>query len=195
VKEAKLPFFDSADEIQLVERLRAGDQTALNIVYDRYSGVVYALALRIIGQTAEAEDVVVDSFWQVWQQAANYDAARGQLRTWIVTIARSRALDRLRALRRAPTVSAEENFDIGAEASTEDDPEQQTWLAEQSVIVRQALATLPREQREALALAYYCGLSQSEVAEHLGEPLGTIKTRIRLGMIKLREQLYSLRAH
>jgi RNA polymerase sigma-70 factor (ECF subfamily) len=187
--------FDSADELRLVERLRAQDQTALDTLYERYSKVVYAIALRIIGQAADAEDVVVDSFWQVWQQAASYDASRGQLRTWIVTIARSRALDRLRALRRSPLADAEEVDVAGREVVADDDPEQAAWLAQQSSIVRTALASLPREQREALELAYYHGLSQSEVAERLGEPLGTIKTRIRLGMMKLREQLQVLQGH
>ena len=187
--------FDLADELQLVERLRAQDQTALNTLYERYSKVVYAIALRIIGQAADAEDVVVDSFWQVWQQAASYDASRGQLRTWIVTIARSRALDRLRVLRRSPLADAEEVDVAGREMAGADDPEQTAWLSQQSSIVRTALASLPREQRQALELAYYHGLSQSEVAERLGEPLGTIKTRIRLGMMKLREQLQVLQGH
>ena len=101
MKDANLsnhPTFDPSDEVQLVERLRARDQAALDTLYERYSSIVHAVALRIIGQPADAEDVVVDSFWQVWQQAENYDASRGQLRTWIVTIARSRALDRWRTL-------------------------------------------------------------------------------------------------
>ena len=189
-----LPF-DPADELQLVERLRARDQVAMNTLYERYSNVVYAVAIRIVGQTAEAEDVVVDCFWQVWQQAASYDISRGQLRTWIVTIARSRALDRLRALKRSPIVSGDDELNPGTEARATDNPEQETWLGEQSTRIRQALKTLPYEQRQALALAYYRGLSQSEIAEQLGEPLGTIKTRIRLGMMKLREQLQALRVH
>lgn len=195
MKEANLPNespFDPIDELRLVERLRARDQGALDTLYERYSKVVYAIALRIIGQPADAEDVVVDSFWQVWQQAESYDSTRGQLRTWIVTIARSRALDRLRAMRRSPLAGAEEVNVAGREMAADDDPEQSAWLSQQSAIVRGALAALPREQRQALELAYYHGLSQSEVAERLGEPLGTIKTRMRLGMMKLREQLQVL---
>ena len=187
--------FDPSDELALVERLRARDQAALETLYERYSGVVHAVALRIIGQPADAEDVVVDSFWQVWQQATSYDATRGQLRTWIVTIARSRALDRLRVLRRSPLAEAEEVNVAGREVVADDNPEQAAWLSQKSAIVRAAMAGLPREQRQALELAYYHGLSQSEVAERLGEPLGTIKTRIRLGMMKLREQLQSLQGH
>ncbi len=186
------PSFDPTGDQELIVRLRAQDQSALNVLYERYSGVVYALALRIIGQSADAEDIVVDSFWQVWQQAANYDVSRGQLRGWIVTIARSRALDRLRVIRRAPTVDSEEADNARRILASDDNPEQETWEAEQSAIVGAALAALPKEQREALELAYYQGLSQSEVAARLGEPLGTIKTRIRLGMMKLREQLSHL---
>ena len=187
--------FDPTDERQLIKRLQARDQAAMNTLYERYSNVVYAVAVRIIGQSADAEDVVVDSFWQVWQQAGSYDESRGQLRTWIVTIARSRALDRLRALRRTPTVSSDDDLISLPDARATDDPEQDVLVAEQSALIHQALATLPREQREALALAYYRGLSQSEIAEQLGEPLGTIKTRIRLGMMKLREQLQALQGH
>ena len=187
--------FDLSDEFKLVERLRARDQAALDTLYERYSSIVYAIALRIIGQPADAEDVVVDSFWQVWQQAENYDVSRGQLRSWIVTIARSRALDRLRMLRRSPLADAEEVNVAGREMMADDNPEQAAWLSQKSALVRAAMASLPREQRQALELAYYQGFSQSEVAERLGEPLGTIKTRIRLGMIKLREQLQSLRGH
>lgn len=187
--------FDPVDEQLLVKRLRARDQAALDELYERYSKVVYAIALRIVGQVSDAEDVVVDSFWQVWQQSENYDEARGQLRTWIVTIARSRALDRLRVIRRSPLSEAEEVDVAGREIATDDDPEQTAWLSQKSAIVRNAMAALPREQRQALELAYYFGLSQSEVAERLGEPLGTIKTRIRLGMMKLREQLQILQGH
>ena len=195
MEEPNLSPFDPTDERQLIKRLQARDQAAMNTLYERYSNVVYAVAVRIIGQSADAEDVVVDSFWQVWQQAGSYDESRGQLRTWIVTIARSRALDRLRALRRTPTVSSDDDLISLPDARATDDPEQDVLVAEQSALIHQALATLPREQREALALAYYRGLSQSEIAEQLGEPLGTIKTRIRLGMMKLREQLQALQGH
>lgn len=192
VEDTIQPSFDPTGDQELIVRLRAQDQSALNLLYERYSGVVYALALRIIGQSADAEDIVVDSFWQVWQQAESYNVSRGQLRGWIVTIARSRALDRLRVIRRAPTVDSEEADNARRVLASDDNPEQETWQAEQSAIVSAALAALPKEQREALELAYYQGLSQSEVAARLGEPLGTIKTRIRLGMMKLREQLSHL---
>ncbi len=178
-----------ADEPGIIVRLRAKDQAALDVLYARYSGLVYALALRIVHQPADAEDVVIETFWQLWQQSADYNNERGQLRSWIVTIARSRALDRLRSMKRTPVAESEE-FN---QPVADDNPEQETWLNEQAAIVRQALVSLPTDQRQALELAYYHGLSQSEVAGKLGEPLGTIKTRMRLGMMKLRDQLRHLR--
>ncbi len=178
-----------ADEPEIIVRLRAKDQAALDVLYERYSGLVYALALRIVHQPADAEDVVIETFWQLWQQAADYNDERGQLRSWIVTIGRSRALDRLRSMRRNPMAESEE-FN---QPVADDNPEQETWMSEQSSIVRRALVSLPTDQRQALELAYYHGLSQSEVAGKLGEPLGTIKTRMRLGMMKLRDQLRHLR--
>jgi RNA polymerase sigma-70 factor (ECF subfamily) len=177
-----------------VQRLLARDQTALGALYDRYAGIVYALALRITGSTAEAEEVVVDTFWQVWQQADRYDRARGQLGAWIFTIARSRALDRLRARRRSPLTESDEQAEAAAaqRASAADNPERDLWRAEQSAIVRAALAELTAAQREVIELAYYHGLSHAEIAARLGEPLGTVKTRIRLGLAKMREKMGGL---
>jgi RNA polymerase sigma-70 factor (ECF subfamily) len=161
------------------------------MLYDRYAGVVYALAYRVTGSTLEAEDVVVDTFWQIWQQADRYDRTRGQLGGWIFTIARSRALDRLRSMRRSPLAEPDARAEAEAaqRAADSDSPEQNLWIAEQSALVRAALAELTPVQRQAIELAYYHGLSHMEISERLGEPLGTIKTRIRLGLIKMREHL------
>jgi RNA polymerase sigma-70 factor (ECF subfamily) len=167
------------------------EQTALSALYDRYAGVVYALALRITSSTVEAEDVVVDTFWQIWQQADRYDHTRGQLGAWIFTIARSHALDRLRTIRRSPLTKPDAQAEIEAarRAAPSDSAEQNLWLTEQSALVGAALGELTLVQRQAIELAYYHGLSHTEIAERLGEPLGTIKTRIRLGLMKLRELL------
>lgn len=180
-----------SNEQALLERLLARDQTALSALYDRYSGVVYALAFRITSSTVEAEDVVVDTFWQIWQQADRYDRTRGQLGAWIFTIARSRALDRLRAMRRSPLTEQDLRAEAEAaqHAAANDSPEQRLWLTEQSAFVRAALAELTPVQRQAIEMAYYQGLTHTEIAERLGEPLGTIKTRIRLGLMKMREHL------
>jgi RNA polymerase sigma-70 factor (ECF subfamily) len=181
---------DLSNEQTLIERLRARDQSALSSIYDYYSSVVYALALRITCHQAEAKEVVVDTFWQVWRQADRYEPSRGSLGAWIMTIARSRALDHRRTMQRFPMAESDEWAQIeAAQQTTGDNPEQQMWLSEQASRVRAALDELTAAQREAIELAFYHGLSHSEIAERLGEPLGTVKTRIRLGLMKLRERL------
>jgi RNA polymerase sigma-70 factor, ECF subfamily len=166
------------DTEQLVERLAAGEREALAAFFDRYAGRVHALAMRILSDADEAEDVVQEVFVQVWRDAARFDAQRGTPQAWVCTIARSRALDRLRrrtARREDPPESAP---GASTASSTADE-----------IAVRQALGELPEEQREALELAYYEGLTQSEIALRLAAPLGTIKTRMRSGLLRLRSRL------
>lgn len=162
----------------LLVRLVQGDRSALAEFYDRYAGPVYGIVLRLLRDVHEAEDVVQEVFLQVWRQAERYDPARGKPEAWLFTIARTRALDRLR--RRA--ARREENADAAPPPTLF--PQGETVLA-----VRKALAALNADQRRAVELAYYGGLTQSEIAETLGEPLGTIKTRIRTALIRLRETL------
>jgi len=162
----------------LLRRLAAGDQKALGEFYDLYAGLANGLALRILRDTADAEDVVQEAFVQVWRQAGRYDPRRGSPQAWLCTIARTRALDRLRR-----RVSRREDTAEAAPAGTE------TPQTEEALTVRKALDGLSADQRRALELAYYEGLTQTEIARHLGEPLGTIKTRIRTAMIRLREAL------
>jgi RNA polymerase sigma-70 factor (ECF subfamily) len=168
----------ASDSEGLLRRLTDGDSTALGEFYDLYAGLVNGLALRILKNTAEAEDVVQEVFIQVWRQAGRYDPRRGSAAAWLCTIARTRALDRLRrhAARR------EEGGERLPGASS-------TPPTEEALAVRKALDTLSSDQRRALELAYYGGLTQTEIARQLGEPLGTIKTRIRTAMIRLRDVL------
>jgi RNA polymerase sigma-70 factor (ECF subfamily) len=163
---------------QLIRRLAAGDHHALGEFYDRYAGLVNALALRVLRDNSDAEDVVQEVFVQVWRQASRFDPARGSVEAWLCTMARTRSLDRLR--RR--TSRREEPEDIAP-------PETQQPRTEEGLAVRKALQGLSADQRRALELAYYEGLTQSEIAERLGEPLGTVKTRIRTAMLRLREVL------
>jgi RNA polymerase sigma-70 factor (ECF subfamily) len=165
----------------LLSRLAGGDPLALGEFYDRFAGLVNALALRIVRDAAEAEDVVQEVFVQAWRQAARFDPSRGTPEAWLCTMARTRALDRLR--RR--TARREDPAESGP-APVERPP------TEDGIAVRKALETLSADQRRALELAYYEGLTQSEIASRLGEPLGTIKTRIRTAMIRLREELAPL---
>jgi RNA polymerase sigma-70 factor (ECF subfamily) len=169
-----------------------GDESALAALYDQWADRVHAVAFWILRDADEAEDVVEETFWQAWRTAERYDGRRGAGSTWLTMIARSRALDRLRARRRssdwtaAPgTASAllDEALPLGTEVP--DGPER----AERSAAVSAALGALPSEQREAVELAFFGGLSHSEIAGRLAEPLGTVKTRIRLAMQKLRQRL------
>jgi RNA polymerase sigma-70 factor, ECF subfamily len=172
-----------ADDVELLHAVARGDEAALAHLYDRYRVILFGLLVRILGSREEAEDVLQDVFIQVWRRAKDYNQERGKPFTWLVTLARSRAIDRLRLL------GARQRL---AEASTKDQPEEisdaltDTIQSGQREVIQRALATLPEEQRQALQLAYYDGLTQSEIASQLNTPLGTVKTRMRSGMTKLR---------
>jgi RNA polymerase sigma-70 factor (ECF subfamily) len=177
-------------DAELLRAVARGDESALAAVYDRYSSILLGLLLRILHSRAEAEDVLQEVFLQIWQQAHAFDAARGRPFTWLVTLARSRAIDRLRAVGardRAARASAEET-PPGVERETADDVASR---AERGEIVRRALAELPEEQRQVLLLAYLDGMSQTEIAAAKGQPLGTVKTRTRAGLKKLHGLLRS----
>jgi RNA polymerase sigma-70 factor (ECF subfamily) len=187
-------------DIALVRRMQAGDERALSAFYDRWFPVVNCMLTRILKAADDVEDVVEETFWQVWRQADRFTVDRGSVQTWLLTIARSRALDRLRARRR---LREDPIDDDGADGSattspaallqSPSDPSLDAEHAERKRIIVSALAELPPEQREALELGYFGGLSQSEIAERTGQPLGTVKTRMRLAMQKLRERLSLLR--
>ncbi len=171
-----------------VSRLARGDHDALAELYDRHARLMYSLALRIVGRQADAEDVLQEVFSQAWRQAARYDASRGSVGGWLVTLTRSRALDRLRRARSEPQPAPDEMIaaDIPDEAPAAD---RQLVTEQQASQVRAALDALPDGQRIPLELAYYEGLSQSAIANRLNVPLGTIKTRMRQALLRLREAL------
>src|SRR5207248_8546758 len=174
----------------LVRAIARGDESALAEVYDRYRLILFGLVMRILHDRAEAEDVLQEAFLQVWRRAGDFDEARGRAFTWLVTISRSRALDRLRAAgsrARLAEEAAQEPADEVGDAALD------ALNSEKSTIVRNALAQLTDEQRKVLLLAYFEGLTQTEIAERLGDPLGTVKTRMRSGLIKLRELLGAAR--
>jgi len=162
----------------LLQRLAAGDHEALGEFYDLYAGLANGLALRILRDRSDAEDAVQEAFVQVWREAARYDPRRGSPQAWLCTIARTRALDRRRR-----RVARREDA-TGALPASSSAPQM-----EEALTVRKALGGLSTDERRALELAYYEGLTQSEIARRLNEPLGTIKTRIRTAMIRLREAL------
>lgn len=175
----------------LIDRMRRGDESALAELYDRWSDRVHSLAVHLLRDARDAEDIVEETFWQAWRGASRYDAARGAVGTWLLTICRSRALDRVRARRRHPENAPLDDAPLIADPSA--DPSDVMAAGETSQLVRAALVELPAEQRQAVELAYFLGLSQSEIAERTGQPLGTIKTRVRLAMNKLRERLAPLK--
>ena len=176
------------DWIELIKKVSEGDQSALATLYDATNRLIFGLIVRILGDRATAEEVLLDVYTQVWRQAASYDRKRGAPLAWFMTIARSRAIDRLRSGKKEQQ-SKEPLDSIGEVKDTNQSPEQNTVLSERKNLVRSALDKLSPEQREVIELAYYSGLSHSEIATQLGQPLGTVKTRTRLGMIKLREML------
>lgn len=172
----------------LLERIRARDADALQTLYDETSRALYSLAYRVLSAREDAEEVIVDVYQQVWSSADRYDPKRGNVLSWLVVMTRNRAIDRVRQsnVRRSREIHIEEPVDRASESPA---PETQTILEQQRVVVRRAMATLSKEQRDAIELAFFSGLSHSEVAEALGQPLGTVKTRIRVGMQKLRQAL------
>lgn len=174
--------------IALVQRIAKNDQLALATLYDETNRLAYGLILRVLGDASVAEEVLLDVYTQIWRQAANYDTGRGSPIAWLMTIARTRAIDRLRS--GWQDRHRKEPLDLLNDRETSvASPEEATVASERQKFVRAALSSLTPEQREVIELAYYGGLSHSEIALKLNQPLGTVKTRTRLGMMKLREAL------
>ena len=172
----------ASEDAALLVRVREGDQQAMASLFERYSGIVYSVALRVLRDTGQAEDVMQDIFIQVWRNPNAFVSGRGSLGAWLVVVARNRAIDSLR--RRRPTDSVDDvvltsKTDLASEA------ERNTLMEKVRAIMHQ----LPEEQKKSLELAYFEGLSHSEIAEKTGDPLGTVKTRIRLALITLRKAM------
>ena len=180
----------NAEDVALIRRMCDADETALGALYDRWMRSLYSLVVHLLKDPDEAEDVVEEAFWQAWRKASSYEPSRGAVSTWLLTIGRRRALDRLRAkARRREDPLTREGWVLAEMPSNAPDPLQTTEGAERRSHVLAALSELPEEQREVLELGYYKGLTQTEIAEATGQPLGTVKTRMRLAMQKLREPL------
>jgi len=173
--------------VYLIRQTANQDREAFSQLYDRFSSLVYTLAMRMLRMSSDAEDLLQEVFVQVWHQANRYSEERGSPEAWIVNIARSRAIDKLRSIRRM-----ERSFiltDDPAKAESSDNVESSAAESETKLTMNSALANLPEAQREVLVLAYFDGLSQSEIADRLKEPLGTVKTRMRSGIQRLRDLL------
>lgn len=181
-----------ADE-ELMDRLMGRDLDAFQAIYDRYADLVFSVALRVVGDAHVAEDVTQDVFLRVWRRPEHFDVRRGRFVTWLLSVTRNRSIDERRGYSRrlrheALPAAAEEELALPS-ADPNDDPALASVLADERAAVRRAMEVLPPEQRLAIQLAYFGGLTQQEIANKLGQPLGTVKTRIRLGMQKMRGAL------
>jgi RNA polymerase sigma-70 factor (ECF subfamily) len=178
---------DQAEQDEdLLRRMSSQDSRALEIFYDRYYRVAFALVIRIVKVRQEAEDVLTEVFWQVWRQSGRYTSSRGKPLSWLLTIARTRAIDSLRASNRRPQGDSEEIDTPSATRVPHEDPSVQ---ASTRIAITRCLELLAREQRVPLEMAYFEGMSHSEIAAALNQPLGTMKDRIRTAMMTLRKCL------
>lgn len=181
------------DDRTLMTGIAAGDATALRDLYDRYAGQVLALCLRILRDRAEAEEALGDVFWELWERADRYREGRGAPFSYLMTVARSRAIDRLRRRRRTELAfepqSPMPGGALGASEATDQGPYREAAASEQKTRIRRALAGLSAVERQAVELSFFDGLSHSEIARTLQEPLGTVKSRIRQGLLRLRDAL------
>ena len=175
-----------------MRRMAARDQGAMAEFYDHTHQLVYGLALRVLGEPTAAEDVMIEVYTQIWNQAGSYDASRGSPSAWLMTLTRSRAIDARRA--RGRDLASEPLEAAGDPASDAPDPEALSVAGERHRVVHAALAELSAERRQLVELAYFAGMSHGEIAARLGQPLGTVKTRIRSAMMQLRERLTPLDA-
>jgi RNA polymerase sigma-70 factor (ECF subfamily) len=175
------------EDRSLIQRMAMKDANALDAFYARYNRLVFGLVLRIVGNRADAEDVLMDVLWQVWQQADRYDSLRGKPLAWLLTIARTRAIDSVRSNSRQNAKTDEREAEI-ALASAAQEPDGFVAAGGRRA-VHDALLSLSEQQRIPLEMAYFQGMSHTEIAAELGQPLGTVKDRIRTGMTHLRKRL------
>ena len=182
-----------AEDEQLIMRVAAGDRRAFETLYDRYAATVFGVTMKMLGDRELAEDAVQEIFWRVWKRAASFDRSRA-FAPWLFGIAHNYTIDELRRRRVRPQqVFEDDEHPILSDIPDETDVGEAAVLTDQRRIVLEALDQLPEEQRQALLLAYFCGLTQQEIAQKLGNPLGTVKTRMRLGLQKLRTVLQGQR--
>jgi RNA polymerase sigma-70 factor (ECF subfamily) len=187
--EAVNPSLSTSDDTQLLRRVAHGDRQAFSQLYDRYAGVLYSTIVRVLNNTEEANDALQDVFLQIWDKADTYDASLGKPFTWALTLTRNKAIDRLRALKRRYSFIEEISHEMEETSRSFNSGSDDIFTQDQAALIRAAVATLPLEQRQAIEMAFLGGLTQSEIAAALNQPLGTIKARIRRGLLRLREAL------
>ena len=189
------PTRDEAQEIELLEATGRGDRASFRLLYERYAGVLFSTAYQVLNDQAEAEDVLQDIFVQIWDKAKLYDRGRGKPLTWALTLTRNKSIDRLRSAQRRHRLKDEVEKETAAGGQRNGtsttqagaDSVEQVYALEKTRIIRNAVLQLSTEQRQAIEMAFFGGLTQNEIAQELDEPLGTVKARIRRGMIKLKD--------
>ncbi len=182
--------YSKLDDPALVALIARRDEGALSVLYDRYSRLAFSLALRIVGERSLADEITADAFVSVWRAAGSFTEERGRFVTWLLSVVRHRAIDEIRRLNVRPEGSAVDLNEALQSTTYPDGLDDVVDVHQRQAVVRAALAALPAPQREALELAYFGGLTQQEIADKTGTPLGTIKTRMRLGLLKLRDELH-----
>lgn len=176
-------------DIELLRQIAAGDRAAFAEFYDRHSLLMFSVASRILNDPGEAQDVLQEAFVQIWEKAGKFDAKLGKASSWAAILARNKAIDRIRAAQRRNRLAQEAGPELAFAADSVETANEVVHGNEKAKLIQSAIVDLPADQRRAIELAYFSGLTQIEISEKLQEPLGTIKARIRRGLLKLREQL------
>ena len=179
-------------DIELLQRIAAQDREAFAEFYDRHAPLMFSVACKVLNDANEAEDVLQETFVQLWEKARNFDPRLGKPASWMATLTRNRAIDRIRASQRRSRLMEQAGAEFSIVAEGAPSVNEQIHGADNSRLIQNAIVDLPAEQRRAIELAYFGGLTQSEISEKLNEPVGTIKARIRRGLLKLRDQLEGL---
>lgn len=186
------PDTDIAEIEEMIRKIGMGDRTSFETFYERFSGLIYSTVLHVLNDPADAEDCAQEVFFMLWEKAPMYDPARGKPLTWAITMARNKAIDRLRSLQRRFRLHDEVQRETApGDLLTQREPFEDLDSSEKGEIIRNAVLKLNRDQREAIEMAYFGGLTQQEIATRLQEPVGTVKARIRRGMMRLRKMIGS----
>lgn len=185
------PHSGSGEEKKLMKRIKARDPKALEQIYDLYKALLFGMILSIVKNREEAEDVLQEVFLKIWEKAGTFDEERGHVYSWIIRLSRNKAIDRIRSKGYKMQQKASVRIDESrfTPEDNESDPLETTIFSDRADLVKKALEEIPEAQREVITIAYYRGMTQSEIADYLDLPLGTIKTRTRMGMIKLKKIL------
>jgi len=179
-------------DVELLRRVAAGDRAAFADFYDRHSTLMFSVACKILNDPNEAQDVLQETFVQIWEKAERFDPKLGKAASWVATLTRNKAIDRIRASQRRSRLADEAGAESAIAAEVADTANEAIHGHDKAKLIQSAITSLPADQRRAIELAYFSGLTQHEISQQLKEPLGTVKARVRRGLLKLRDQLEGL---